>query len=293
MTRRRLIVLGGTGQLGRELAELAPKQGWDLTVLSRAQANFLDPRGASQALRGAGSADAVVNAVAYTAVDRAESEEAIAHTINAETPGQLAAECARTGTPFLQVSTDYVFSGDLNRPYREDDETGPKSAYGRSKLAGEQAVMAQGGQWLIARTAWVYSPYGSNFVKTMLRLGEERAELRVVDDQVGCPTAADDLASSLLTAAAAMAQDSSKGGLFHLAGQGETSWAGFADAIFAHKAARSARRPTVVPITSAEFPTPAARPANSRLNSDRFAAAFGRRARPWREALDRTLERLL
>jgi dTDP-4-dehydrorhamnose reductase len=289
----RLIILGRTGQLATELIRQAPQAGRDVLALGREAADFSDPLACAAALGEHLPADAVINAAAYTAVDRAESEEALAHTINAETPGRLAALCAGRGVPFVHVSTDYVFDGTKSGAYVEADHPNPQSAYGRSKLAGENAVLAAGGRSLIARTAWVYSAHGQNFVKTMLRLGAERDELRVVDDQHGCPTAASELARCLLVAARAMAEGRSAGGLYHLAGAGETSWAGFAGAIFEHAAPHWARRPSVTPITTADYPTPARRPANSRLDSSRFAADFGTRPDVWRVSLAELVQKIL
>jgi len=289
----RLVILGRTGQLATELARQAPSAGWEVVALGRDVADFTDPQACVAVLSAALPADAVINAAAYTAVDRAESEEALAHTINAQTPGQLASLCAGQDIPFLHVSTDYVFDGRKPSPYLEADTTSPQSAYGRSKRAGEIAVEDAGGRSLIARTAWVYSAHGQNFVKTMLRLGRERDELRVVDDQLGCPTAAHELARCLLVAASAMREGRSKGGLYHLAGGGETSWAGFAEAIFAHAGPRWGRRPTVTQITTAEYPTPARRPFNSRLDSSRFEADFGTRPAAWKTSLPEVMETIL
>ncbi|WP_429912503.1 dTDP-4-dehydrorhamnose reductase [Glycocaulis sp.] len=289
----RLLILGRTGQLARELVAQAPGQGWDAMALGRDMADFADPLACATALGEHLPADAVINAAAYTAVDRAESEEALAHTINAETPGRLAALCAGRGVPFIHVSTDYVFDGSKPGPYVETDPAAPQSAYGRSKLAGEHAVLDAGGRSLIARTSWVYSAHGQNFVKTMLHLGADRDELRVVDDQHGCPTAAHELARCLLVAARAMAEGGRAGGVYHLAGEGETSWAGFADATFDRAAPHWGRRPAVTRITSAEYPTPAPRPANSRLDSSRFEAEFGTRPAGWEASLGEIVQKIL
>lgn len=289
----RLVILGRTGQLAGELARQAPSAGWEVVVLGREVADFADPEACASALSGAMPADAVINAAAYTAVDRAESEEELAHIINAETPGWLAGLCAETDTPFLHVSTDYVFDGRKPAPYTEADPTAPQSAYGRSKRAGEIAIEAAGGRSLIARSAWVYSTHGQNFVKTMLRLGAERDVLRVVGDQLGCPTAADELARCLLVAAGRMAAGHSDGGLYHLAGAGETSWAGFAEAIFALAGPHWGRRPLVEHIATHEYPTPARRPANSRLDTSRFEAEFGTRPAGWPSSLPAVVEGLL
>lgn len=288
----RLVIIGKTGQLARELITQGEAAGWQVTALGRDVADLSDPAGAVEALKGALPAHAVINAAAYTAVDRAESEEALAHIVNGEAPGALAKVCAEAGVPFLHVSTDYVFDGLKAAPYTEDDATAPQGAYGRSKLAGEAAVMAAGGQWLIARTAWVYSPHGHNFVKTMLRVGKARDEMRVVDDQQGCPTAAHELARCLLVAAAAMVEDREAGGLYHLAGAGETSWAGFAEGIFARAEPHWRRRPVLHRITTEEYPTPARRPANSRLDCAKFDAAFGTRPEHWEMSLDTVMAAL-
>lgn len=289
---KRLVVIGQTGQLARELVTQGEGAGWQVMALARDVADLSDPEGAGNALEAVLPAHAVINAAAYTAVDRAESEEARTHTINAEAPGALAKVCADAGVPFLHVSTDYVFDGTKASPYTEDDATAPQGAYGRSKLAGEEAVMAAGGQWLIARTAWVYSPHGANFVKTMLRLGKTRDEMRVVDDQQGCPTAAHELARCLLVAANATVEDREAGGLYHLAGAGETSWAGFAEGIFSRAEPHWCRRPVLHRITTEEYPTPARRPANSRLDSAKFEADFGTRPEHWEMSLDTVMARL-
>lgn len=292
MSGPRLIVLGRTGQLARELIRLAPEAGWTVTALGRETADFNDPAACARALRAAGSAEAVINAVAYTGVDAAETDQAAALRVNAETPGRLADVCARVDAPFAHVSTDYVFSGALDRPYREDDPTGPRSVYGATKLAGERAVAEAGGRHLIVRTAWVYSPHGRNFVKTMLRAGREREVLRVVDDQTGCPTAADDLARGLLTAASAMARGENKTGVYHLAGRGAASWADFADAILDLAEPVWGRRPRVERIASEAYPTPAPRPRNSRLDSARFAKDFSFAPDPWPQGLARVVAAL-
>lgn len=289
----RLIILGRSGQLATELLRQAPQAGWEVEPLGRDGADFTDPLACAEALGARLPADAVINAAAYTAVDQAEREEALAHTINAETPGRLAALCAGRNVPFLHVSTDYVFDGRKPSAYVETDPTAPQSAYGRSKRAGEIAVEDAGGLTLIARTAWVYSAHGHNFVRTMLRLGADREVLRVVEDQLGCPTAADELARCLLVAARAMSKGESAGGLYHLAGAGETSWAGFAEAIFALAGPHWKRRPAVTPIPAAEYPTPARRPANSRLDSSRFEAQFGTRPDAWQTSLPGIVQKIL
>ena len=285
----RLLVIGRTGQLAREIARAAP----GATFLSRADADLSDPAACAAAIRRhAKGADAVINAAAWTAVDRAEAEEDAARRVNADAPGAMAAECAALGLPFLHVSTDYVFDGSGARPWRADDPTGPLGAYGRTKLAGERAVAAAGGAHAILRTSWVVSAHGTNFVKTMLRLGAERAELSVVDDQVGAPTPAADLAAALLRMAermgAADAPAGRMGGVFHLESGPHVSWAGLAARIM-ERAGLSCR---IVPIPSAAYPTPAPRPLNSRLDGAPLRAAFGIGPVDWRPGLDAILAEL-
>ena len=227
-------------------------------------------------------AEVVINAAAYTAVDRAEAEPELAHAVNAAAPGAMARAAAARGLPFLHVSTDYVFDGAPGRPWREHDPTGPLGVYGASKLAGERAVAEAGGPHLILRTAWVFSAHGSNFVKTMLRLGAERDTLSVVDDQRGGPTPAGAIADALLAIAAAFGRGEGVGGVFHFAGAPAVSWAEFARAIFA---AKGGKAPEVRPIPSSAYPTPARRPLNSVLDCSAIAAAYGLAQPDWRAGL--------
>lgn len=273
-----LLVFGRTGQVARELAALAP----DARFLGRDQADLADPQACANAI---GSATAVINAAAYTAVDQAQSDPQMAHRINADAPAAMALACRMRDIPFLHVSSDYVFSGQGSAPRAEDAATDPLNVYGASKLAGERAVMEQGGQSAILRTSWVFSGHGRNFVTTMLRLGASRDSISVVDDQVGGPTPAADIAAALLTMAATMRDDPSKGGIFHLSGAPDISWAGFATQIF-HDAGLSCR---VDPIPTADYPTPAPRPLNSRLECSRIRRAFGIERPDWRQALGRIL----
>lgn len=284
----KLLVFGRTGQLARALARL---DGGDLEVetLGRDAADLAEPE-ACAARVAATDAQVVVNAAAWTAVDRAEAEEAAATVVNAAAPGAMARAAAARGLPFLHVSTDYVFDGAEGRPWREDDATGPLGAYGRSKLAGERAVAAAGGPHAILRTAWVFSADGANFVKTMLRLGAERPRLTVVDDQRGGPTAAADIAAALAAMARAFAAGRGASGVFHFAGAPTVSWRGFAEAIF--ERADWIARPEVAPIATADYPTPARRPANSALDCARIAAAYGIAQPDWRPALDAALAAL-
>ncbi len=273
-----LLVFGRTGQVARELAALAP----DARFLGRDQADLADPQACANAI---GNATAVINAAAYTAVDQAQSDPQMAHRINADAPAAMALACRMRDIPFLHISSDYVFSGQGSAPRAEDAATDPLNVYGASKLAGERAVMEQGGQSAILRTSWVFSGHGRNFVTTMLRLGASRDSISVVDDQVGGPTPAADIAAALLTMAAAMHDDPSKGGIFHLSGAPDISWAGFATQIF-HDAGLSCR---VDPIPTADYPTPAPRPLNSRLECSRIRRAFGIERPDWRQALGRIL----
>ncbi len=235
-----------------------------------------------------------MNAAAYTAVDRAEAERDLAFAVNADAPGAIARACEAIGARLLTVSTDYVFDGSKTGPYLEDDPVSPANAYGASKAAGEALVAAAGGRHVIVRTSWVFAPYGTNFARTMLRLGAERRELRVVDDQRGRPTYAPDLAAALIAVAARAAVADRPGGIVHAANAGETSWHGFARAVFDGARARGAPVPERLhAIPTSEYPTPARRPANSTLGGERLAQDWGVALRPWTEALDDCLDRLL
>jgi len=236
--------------------------------------------------------DAVVNAAAYTAVDRAESDRDAAFRANAEAPAALAAACARAGIPLIHYSTDYVFDGTATRPYREDDATAPLGVYGASKLAGEDAILASAARHAILRTAWVYAAHGKNFMRTILRLAAEREELRVVADQVGSPTTAEWIAAATVPVLRAMLDDPDRSvGVRHLTAAGETTWHGFATAIvdIAHARGSIARKPSVVPIPAADYPTPARRPAYSVLDNGRLSAELGITWPHWREGLERAL----
>lgn len=281
----KVLVFGRTGQVATELLRRAPA-GVEVTALGRAEADLADPA-ACAGIIGQAEADAVINAAAYTAVDRAEAEETLAMAVNAVAPAVLAKACAARGLPFLHLSSDYVFDGSGDRPRRPGDPTGPLGAYGRSKLAGERGVALAGGAALVLRTSWVFSAHGANFVKTMLRLGASRDALRVVDDQVGGPTPAAAIADALLAAARAMA-DGAPGGIHHFAGSPDVSWAGFARAIF-----EEAELPCrVEPIPTADYPTPAARPLNSRLDCAAFAEAYGVARPDWHQGLREVLAEL-
>jgi dTDP-4-dehydrorhamnose reductase len=284
----KLLVFGRSGQVATALSALA---GPDLAVtcLARTEADLTDPASCAAAVARA-DADAVINAAAYTAVDRAEEEETLAHRVNGDAPGAIAVACAARGLPFVHLSTDYVFDGTGDRPWREDDETGPLGVYGRSKLAGERAVAAAGGAHAIMRTSWVFSAHGGNFVKTMLRVGAERDRLTVVDDQHGGPTPADAIAEAAVTIARALVRGQGESGVFHFSGAPDTTWHGFARAIFARTG--WSRLPEIAPVATDAWPTPARRPANSRLDCGRIAAVFGIGQPDWGAGLDRALAAL-
>jgi dTDP-4-dehydrorhamnose reductase len=236
----------------------------------------------------------VISAGAYTAVDKAESDVVSAWRVNALGPAALAAATAKAGAPLIHISTDYVFSGDKPGYYVEGDPVSPLGVYGASKEAGEQAVRTANPRHVVLRTAWLVSPHGNNFVKSMLRLGAERPTLRVVDDQRGCPTSATDLAGAVMAVTQRLVDDpASPVGDYHFVNAGEASWCEFARAIFEIAAAYGRAAPTVEPITTADYPTPARRPANSRLSTEKIHRDFGVAPRPWRVALDEIIERLL
>ena len=277
-----ILVFGKTGQLARELARLAP----EATFLGREEADFADPGTCVTTVEEI-APEAVIIAAAYTAVDRAEEDEALARTVNATTPGAIAKACAGRGIPLVYVSTDYVFDGSGDRPWQPDDPTGPLGAYGRTKLEGEEAVRAAQGPHAILRTSWVVSAHGANFVKTMLRLGAERDRLTIVADQVGGPTPAADLARACLAAAKGLS-DPAASGTYHFAGGPDVSWAGFAREIFRQAGIDC----EVADIPSSDYPTPAARPANSRLDCTRTETVFGLPRPDWRQGLAAILKEL-
>jgi dTDP-4-dehydrorhamnose reductase len=291
----RVLVVGRLGQVGTELALKLPAAGHETLSLEPPELDLLRPETVRACLE-AFRPEVVVNAAAYTAVDKAEDDSALAHAINRDGTALLGRETARIGVPMVHFSTDYVFAGDKAAPYVEGDPVGPVGVYGASKLAGDLALAAANPRHVVLRTAWVCSAHGGNFVKTMLRLGRERAELGVVADQLGAPSFADDLADAVVALlprlVAAPAGDAGFG-TFHLTGQPFTSWHGFAAAIFAGAAARGAPTPVLRAITTADYPTRARRPANSRLDCSRIAAVHGVRAADWRVSLDRCLGVLL
>lgn len=288
----RILLFGAGGQVGREITGLAAARGIELVGLDRSALDVCDPVAVARALEAHRPA-AVINAAAYTAVDKAESEPALAARANAFAPGHMAERCARYGTPLVHISTDYVFDGTKPTAYVETDPVAPLGVYGRTKAAGEAAVRAAAERHIIVRTSWVYGAYGHNFLKTMLRLAGERDQLKVVADQRGCPTATRDLAEALLKAAQAAAKGDARWGTYHFAGSGATSWHGFAGAIVAAAAKHTGRTPEVLPITTTEYPTPAKRPRNSELASDLFHRAFGYRAAPWNQRVSEVVDALL
>ena len=280
-----ILVTGGTGQVGLELQRFAWPDGVRLHAPDRNALDLTDPA-AIASLVTARPWAAVINAAAYTAVDKAESDVAAAWTLNALAPAVLAAETAKAKMPIVQVSTDYVFSGAKATPYVEEDPVGPLGVYGASKEGGEQAVRCTNPRSVIIRTAWVVSEQRSNFVKTMLRLARERSRLTVVADQLGSPTSARDLASGLATIALRLATDPvAPVGTFHLTNAGETSWHGFACEIVRLAFAGREGAPTVDAISTADYPTPARRPANSRLDNRKVASAYSVALRPWQDAV--------
>lgn len=295
----RLLVTGANGQVGWELARALMPLG-DVVALDRSRCDLARPETLAAIVADL-APDVVVNAAAYTAVDRAESEEALATTVNGTAPGELARAAKAAGAVLVHYSTDYVFDGTNASPYDEDDAVAPVNAYGRSKLAGETAIRASGCDHLILRTTWVFASRGGNFVRTMLRLGAERDTLRVVADQVGAPTWARNIAdaTALIVAQAQAERQRAEftSGVFNLASRGATSWHGFAEAIFAAARARlpdgSVKVRTVEPIPSTDYPTPAARPANSCLAPGRLQARFGIVMPRWEDALDRCLDEMI
>jgi dTDP-4-dehydrorhamnose reductase len=281
----KVLVFGETGQVARELALRVPG-GVDLTCVDRLRADLTDPASCAAAMFAA-DADVVINAAAWTAVDKAEAEEDAATVVNGAAPAAMARAAAARGVPFIHISTDYVFDGSGVAPFAPDHPVAPLGAYGRSKLAGEDGVRAAAGRHVILRTSWLISAHGTNFVKTMLRLGRERDALNVVADQVGGPTPAADIADALFVMARAMV-DGHAGGTYHLAGAPDTSWADFARAIMA--AAGLPCRITDIP--SSAYPTPARRPANSRLDCTTTFRDFGITRPDWRAGVATILREL-
>ncbi|KIU51737.1 dTDP-4-dehydrorhamnose reductase [Pseudomonas putida] len=280
----KILITGRNGQLAQALQQRLAGLG-QVHVLGREQLDLAEPERIRQVVREL-SPDLLVNAAAYTAVDQAENEPALAFAINATAPGVLAEEAARLGVPLLHYSTDYVFDGSKATPYTEDDAPNPLSVYGRSKLAGEQAIHAVGGAHLTLRTSWVYSLHGRNFLLTMQRLLQEKPQLRVVADQIGAPTWAGSLAASTLALIQRwQAGQAGAWGTYHMTAQGQTSWFGFAQAIGEHLEAQGRPCAQLLPIPSSEYPTPAQRPLNSRLDCSRLRQQWQVEQPDWRQAL--------
>jgi dTDP-4-dehydrorhamnose reductase len=288
-----LLVFGADGQLGQEISATAAAQGLALAAVSHRDADIADASAVGAAIARA-APQVVVNAAAYTKVDQAESAVAEAFRANEAGAGAVATACAAAKVPLIHISTDYVFDGTKSGAYREDDPIAPLGIYGRSKAAGETAVRASLSQHLILRTSWVYGRYGANFLKTMLRLAKERDELTIVADQRGCPTGTADLAAAILRIAPRLGVgEPALWGTYHFAGIGVTTWHGFASEVVDAQARFTGRRPRVAAITTAQYPTPARRPANSELDTSKFTATFGFRAAPWQERARSVVEALL
>ncbi|HWQ88283.1 dTDP-4-dehydrorhamnose reductase [Brevundimonas sp.] len=280
-----ILITGGAGQLGQELARLDWPADTVLHAPARAELDLGDVASVRAAFETRSFA-AVINCGAYTAVDRAETEVAAAFAANALGPAILAELTRETGAPLIQLSTDYVFDGSANKPYVEDDELGPLNVYGASKLAGELAVRAGNPRSVVLRTAWVLSAHGANFLKTMLRLAADRPVLSVVDDQHGCPTSARDIASVLKAVTLRMiAEDDAPAGTYHFVNTGETTWAGLAREIFANSTAHGGVSAQVDGIATVDYSTPARRPANSRLSTEKLTRDYGITPRDWRLAV--------
>jgi dTDP-4-dehydrorhamnose reductase len=291
----RLAVTGKTGQVMTALLERGAVAGVEVIALGRPEFDLGQDQSMLDALEAV-SPDVIVSAAAYTAVDKAETESELAQAVNGRGPGLVAAAAAALNVPVIHLSTDYVFNGSKATPYVETDATGPLGVYGSSKLAGEAAVAAATPNHVILRTAWVYSPFGQNFLKTMLRLAADRPELRVVDDQRGNPTSALDIADAVLAIARNLLDrpdDAALRGVFHLAGTGEASWADFAIEIFAASAALGGASSAVSRITTADYPTPARRPANSRLSSAKLQQIHGVTMPHWTSSTRSVVERLV
>jgi dTDP-4-dehydrorhamnose reductase len=290
----KFLLFGGTGQVGQEVCALAARRDIDVIAPHRCELNLEDP-GAIARVIAAKPYSAVINAAAYTDVERAETETHIAFAVNSDAPSQLATETGRRGIPLIHISTDYVFDGRKGSPYVEQDEPIPLNAYGRSKLNGERRVSLANRRHVILRTSWVFSPFRKNFVKTILRLASERERLSVVADQRGSPTAAHDVARACLEIATRCGSQPERAryGVYHFAGAGEASWFEFASAIVEMAADQLGRRPLVAPIKASEYTTSAARPVDTRLDCAAVIREFATEPRPWRQGLADVIDRLL
>lgn len=292
----RLLIAGWQGQVARGLVEMAPGDPHvTACAVGRPALDICEAKTIERAMVNTGP-DVVINSAAYTAVDKAESEAEQAFRMNRDGAKALAEAAARRNVPIIHISTDYVFDGSKSEPYREDDAPGPVTVYGRSKLEGEQAVREANPRHVIVRTAWVHSATGNNFIKTMLRLAGERDELRVVDDQHGNPTYAPHLCSAILNIARQIkgrSEDDAVWGLYHAAGQGTTTWCGLARAVMRLSGERGGPSVPVRPITTADYPTAAARPANSALDCSKLKDAFGLELPSWQHGAEVCVQRLL
>jgi dTDP-4-dehydrorhamnose reductase len=284
----RVMVTGAGGMTGSELNRQALERGWRSDAFDRKDLDICDSAAVLSATREA-APDLVINAAAYTSVDAAEHDEERAMEINGVGAGNVSRAAASVGASVIQISTDYVFDGQATVPYQPGDAVNPLNAYGRSKLAGEVAVRQANPRHAVVRTSWVYSHQGRNFVRTMIRLGSSGSDLRIVEDQHGCPTASSDLAAALLTAGELLHRHSALSGTYHFTNAGATNWYEFARAVFEM---RGGRIPVIQPVPSLEYPTPALRPAWSVLDCSSFESAFGVTPRPWRAALHDVLERM-
>jgi dTDP-4-dehydrorhamnose reductase len=287
-----ILVFGAAGQLGHEVLALAKARDIEAAGCYRARADITDFASVKAAILAV-KPRLVLNAAAYTAVDRAETEPEAAYAANAVGAETVARAAALQQVPVIQISTDYVFDGTKRGAYVETDPIAPLGVYGKTKAAGEAIVRHANPRHFILRTAWVYGRFGANFLKTVLRLSRERAELRIVADQHGCPTATQDLAEAVFAIDRALARGIGPPGTYHFAGDGATTWHGFASAIVEAQAQATGYRPKVSAIATADYPTPAWRPANSKLDSSLFASVFGYRARDWQTRTRETVEMLL
>jgi dTDP-4-dehydrorhamnose reductase len=279
-----VLVTGGNGQLGGEVAERAAAHGWDVVAVDIDEMDLLDSASMAR-MMASQKWSAVIHCAAYTAVDQAELDVATAWRVNAVSPAVLAFETARRGIPIIQVSTDYVFDGTSAIPYRPDDRTGPLGVYGASKLAGEIAVRSGNPQHAILRTAWMVSARGNNFIKSMRRFGREREIVKVVADQRGCPTSAADFAETLLTICRHMLEPNARSGTWHFVNAGDATWYDLAEAVFVDLDLREGRRPILEPIATADYPAAARRPLFSRLDTSSLTRDFGILPRPWQDAV--------
>lgn len=291
----KVLVLGNRGQVGLELMRATWPPGTGLVGLARPEIDITEAASIDAAL-DRHAPDLVINSAAYTAVDKAETDQSNAFAVNAAGPEKLAAACVRRGSALIHLSTDYVFDGSGSRSYQEDDPVAPINVYGASKAAGEAAVCALLTRHVILRTSWVYAGHGQNFVRTILRLAGERDKLSVIDDQHGAPTSAADIAGAIVAITQKLFDGAARTdlfGTFHFTAAGDTTWHGFAEEIFRQYADACGRAPLLEPIPTSAYPTPARRPANSRLDCSRIERVFQLRRPPWRESLARVIKELL